>query len=170
MEIHIKTTEPRLKPCKVCGNVYPETFEFFYKNNTYLSGFTNKCRTCENEYQRLRAQTWYMEKRKIICKNYKLSLRKELLNAYGHACSCCGETTDEFLEIDHIHGGGNQHRKREKRDLYSVIKQEGYPKDRYRLLCSNCNHAIGMKGYCPHQKNKLHGNTHQNDSALKAAV
>lgn len=28
---------------------------------------------------------------------------------------------------------------------------QGYPKDRYRLLCYNCNCAIGARGYCPHK-------------------
>ncbi len=42
-------------------------------------------------------------------KNRK-KLRDAALNVYGRACSCCKETIDEFLTIDHIRGGGTKHR------------------------------------------------------------
>lgn len=146
-------TNANTQKCRSCNIEYPLENEFFYKNKTYAKGFNTRCRWCENEYQRKRVQTWYAEKRKAICKNYKLKLRQDLLDAYGHKCACCGETTDEFLELDHINGGGNKHRKLETKDLYSLLKKQGYPKDKYRLLCANCNHSLGMKGYCPHNLN-----------------
>lgn len=138
--------------CRVCKNIYPVNFKFFYKHPSYKTGFTKKCRTCENTYQRERAQTWYRDKHRAIQKKYKDRIRKELHDAYGNKCICCGESTPEFLELDHINGGGRQHRLRETRDIYSVAREEGYPKDTYRLLCSNCNHSLGIKGYCPHNK------------------
>ena len=33
----------------------------------------------------------------------------------------------------------------------------GFPKDKYRLLCHNCNQSMGWYGYCPHQKEKACG-------------
>lgn len=84
-------------------------------------------------------------------RRHKAKLRNRVLDAYGRACACCGDTTPEFLELDHVNGGGRQHRKRETRDIYQVVADEGFPND-YRLLCSNCNHSLGVKGYCPHDR------------------
>ncbi len=38
-------------------------------------------------------------------------LRREVLDAYGHQCACCSETTAEFLAVDHIDGRGGEHRR-----------------------------------------------------------
>lgn len=35
--------------------------------------------------------------------------------------------------------------------FYVHLKKIGFPKDRYRLLCYNCNMSRGRYGYCPHQ-------------------
>jgi len=69
-------------------------------------------------------------------------------------CECCGERHIEFLTIDHIHGGGNQHRKNIGASgggakLYRWIKKQGYP-NMFRVLCLNCNASLGWFGYCPH--------------------
>ena len=76
-----------------------------------------------------------------------------MIQAYGGKCLCCGEEAPEFLTIDHIHGGGTEERKRIKggQTFYAHLKKHGWPKDRYRLLCANCNGSIGRHGYCPHQ-------------------
>lgn len=66
---------------------------------------------------------------------------------------CCGEKEIEFLAIDHIFGGGNK----EKKSLgvyggikfYSWLIKMDFP-PRYRILCHNCNNALGFYGYCPH--------------------
>jgi hypothetical protein len=136
--------------CRVC-HIEKDIVEF-YNTTAYKDGKDTQCKACKNKYDKIRVMTWGREKRTKNQKDYKLRLRIKLLQAYGHICACCGETTDEFLELDHINGGGNRHRKSEKRDLYQVAKLEGYPKDKYRLLCANCNHSLGMKGYCPHQR------------------
>lgn len=70
-------------------------------------------------------------------------------------CACCGETHIEFLAIDHIAGGGNRHResigmgKGRGGSLAFWLRKNGYPEG-YRVLCHNCNMAIGHYGYCPH--------------------
>lgn len=139
------------KVCIKCGIKKP--LSKFYKSTAYVGGFMSACKTCKDAYDKNRVMTWGKEKRKLNQKNYKLRLRQQLLTAYGNRCACCGETTSEFLELDHINGGGNKHRKTEKRDLYQVAKAEDYPKDKYRLLCANCNHSLGVRGYCPHATN-----------------
>lgn len=84
-------------------------------------------------------------------------LRKEVIAAYGGRCSCCNEDRQEFLAIDHVFGDGCKERKQlniRGGDFHRWLRKQGYPKDRYRLLCHNCNQAIGWYGYCPHQREK----------------
>jgi hypothetical protein len=51
----------------------------------------------------------------------------------------CGESDVEILEIDHIDGGGNKHRKSiGQSNIYLWLEQQGYP-DGYRVLCPTCN-------------------------------
>ena len=35
--------------------------------------------------------------------------------------------------------------------LYAQAKREGWPKDKYELLCMSCNFASGQYGECPHR-------------------
>lgn len=81
-------------------------------------------------------------------------LKSEIVQEYGGKCECCGEEVIEFLTVDHVNGDGASHRREiggKGRRLYLAIKRAGFPKDRYRLLCFNCNIARGFYGYCPHK-------------------
>lgn len=82
------------------------------------------------------------------------------VQAYGGACSCCGESRLVMLTIDHVHGGGRQHRLRLPRnratpsssqELYREIHNAGYPEGMYQILCYNCQAAKGSVGDCPCQ-------------------
>ena len=86
-------------------------------------------------------------------------IRQEVLDHYGNKCACCGETMPEFLSIDHIHGGGNGHRKSLEENgmkkhhgtgFYKWLIDNNYP-DGFQLLCHNCNFAKGHYGKCPHE-------------------
>lgn len=84
-----------------------------------------------------------------------LKSKLELIEAYGGKCKCCGEDAPEFLTLDHqIKGDGPQHRKqfRTSHKIRLHLKKLGYPKEGYRLLCFNCNCAIGSFGSCPHER------------------
>lgn len=88
---------------------------------------------------------------------YASNLRAELLAAYGGKCACCGEDDPEFLAVDHIHRDGGAERKRlgwmaSGTSFYLRLKKAGWPKDRYRLLCMNCNFATRLGKECPHQR------------------
>ena len=112
---------------------------------------------CHREYHRAyrrRLMTRPGEREKINSyhRALKARQRKQTLDAYGHACSCCGESRYEFLAIDHVNGGGNKHRRsigRRPEAFYAWLRKHGYPNE-FRLLCHNCNVAIGMYGACPH--------------------
>lgn len=134
------------KPCRVCF----VRFQAKYRNQ----------RTCS------KACAWFMRQAHIKeqTRNYSdtrrislVNLKKQVFSAYGNECSCCGEKRIEFLTIDHIFGDGAEHRRVSSmvgRRIYGYLKQLGYPKDRYRLLCMNCNWSHGKFGYCPHEREK----------------
>ena len=82
--------------------------------------------------------------------------RLKAIQGYGGKCACCGETEPRFLQIDHIHGNGSQHRKEVgHKALWLWLARNGYPKDDYQLLCCNCNFGRGHNGgICPHQEQR----------------
>lgn len=106
----------------------------------------------------------------LVQRNIRRRLKQEIIDAYGGHCVCCGETAFEFLTIDHIFGGGGHHHKKAKTtyQIYLDIRNAGYLKDIYRLLCMNCNFSYGKYGHCPHQVNL--SNLINNESALEVAT
>jgi hypothetical protein len=99
------------------------------------------CQQCSDTYAR-RARHW----------------KQKVIEGYGGKCACCGETHFEFLAADHVKGGGTRERRKfgwrvKAVALYRKIVREGFPPT-YRILCHNCNQAIGAFGYCPHQRLK----------------
>ncbi len=83
----------------------------------------------------------------------KERLREQVFSHYGKKCKCCGEERIEFLSIDHVEGGGNQHRREVGNyiNLYRWIVKNDFPAT-IQILCFNCNLAKGFFGYCPHEK------------------
>lgn len=87
-------------------------------------------------------------------------IKFEVIAAYGGKCACpggCSVTEPDWLSMDHIFGGGVAHRKRLKvigLDFYRWLKKQGFPKDKFRLLCYNCNLSRGHLGQCPHERGK----------------
>lgn len=87
-------------------------------------------------------------------KNWRDHLRLEMVKSYGGYCVCCGETEHAFLTLDHIQRDGAEHRRRRATapGIWSELKQLGWPKDKYQLLCMNCNWAKRMGDLCPHER------------------
>jgi hypothetical protein len=92
-------------------------------------------------------------------KNRKL-LKIKVLSYYSKGepkCACCGEKELDFLSVDHINGGGNKHHKTFELsstcggNICRWVKRNNYPPG-FRVLCMNCNFAIGAFGSCPHQR------------------
>ena len=87
-------------------------------------------------------------------KRYRRSLKQQMIDAYGGACACCGDTTFEFLSLEHKHGGGKKHYASLPHghgSMYRWLRDRGWPKDEYTVLCCNCNFAKGHYGICPHE-------------------
>ncbi len=113
------------------------------------------CHTCKLESNK-RARHKYNEKtqNKEKHNSYQKSLVKKyrdiVLDAYGAKCACCGETRRRFLTIEHLNGDGHKHRKALKHRVYFDIYKQNFPKDKYAILCMNCNFARGRGKQCPH--------------------
>lgn len=165
------------KLCKVCGEELP--VEDFYADKSCKDGLQSKCKGCAkkdtNKWRkanrekylaqarkrdtqlRKEKRTWahrFPEKERERQIKQHQRLRQEVLAAYGGpVCACCGETEEVFLTIDHIDGGGRQHRLQSgvKGDFYAWLKRNGFPSG-FQVLCWNCNHAKHVLGQCPHQK------------------
>jgi hypothetical protein len=150
------------KKCTKCG----ETKELsdFPPRKDSKDGTRGYCRDCENirklvwlsgnrDKARERGKRHYqshIEEKRVAGREWHKKLRLETLTVYGGKCACCGEKSYEFLSIDHINGGGNKERK-ENPNFYRFLKNRGFPPG-YRVLCHNCNQALGHYGFCPHNK------------------
>jgi superfamily II DNA helicase RecQ len=135
--------KPKSLKCEKCKVTFPFTREYFPPDNRHNFKLRLECRNCYN--------TRYRKTNK----EYRNRIRLEILTYYSKGvpnCSCCQEQRMEFLSIDHINGGGAQHRKTMKASsIYSAIKRDNFPEN-YRVLCHNCNMSKGLYGYCPHEK------------------
>lgn len=126
-----------------------------------------RCKENAQEYFREHREEDKARHKKCRAKNNKMykarerenrqKLRQKVLLGYGNQCACCGETIDEFLQIDHINGSGRKHKREVAKGkthlFYAWLIKNNFPEG-FQVLCANCN--IGKyrnNGICPH-KNK----------------
>jgi hypothetical protein len=68
----------------------------------------------------------------------------------GYVCACCGETTAEFLSLDHINNDGAEHRRKHRHTYRWIVKNDFPPI--FQVLCYNCNIGrFNNGGVCPHK-------------------
>lgn len=111
------------------------------------------CKLCRAEYANERNARRSPEERSRREKKWGDALRDQVFRAYGDCCACCGETERVFLTLDHIFNDGHMERGKGRgggRATYHLVRRLGFPKDRYQLLCRNCNWAKHANGFCPH--------------------
>lgn len=141
-----------MKTCAHCKHQKPLS-EFRPRKSR--PGYYSYCLPCMNERSRPKTPD-ARDAHKARNRAYRARLREEMLTAYGSKCECCGESRVEFLALDHKNGGGSKERRalasNTSGGVYRLARDAGYPKDKYRLLCHNCNSSLGWYGYCPHQK------------------
>ena len=121
------------------------------------------CRECANAWTREKYHSNTEHRKRHIekVKERMSKIKFDVLKYYSNGkleCECCGESLYEFLEIDHINGGGCKHRKKIKaaggQMMYQWLVTNKYPPG-FRVLCSNCNNAYGRYGYCPHKGSRF---------------
>lgn len=134
--------------CSVCKN--RKSREWGAANRDRVNDAGRRWRSKNHDELLAKRRTQYeIDKERL--KAERDELRVEVLSAYGGHCQCCVESAIEFLAIDHINGGGRKHRAEIGQNIYPWLKRHGFPKG-FRVLCHNCNMAIGLYGYCPHEK------------------
>lgn len=142
------------KACSKCKTLKP--LMRFRKHSGHSDGYRSQCRGCEAEARRIDKKRYVGKHPDRVRARHRSSakkLRSDILLAYGGSCACCGESRHEFLAIDHINNDGASHRRQLGSDrIYSWLKRNGFPRDRFQLLCHNCNCSKGLYGYCPHQR------------------
>ena len=141
---------PQKKTCRKCDT--PKPLDDFGKDPKRSFGRKSWCKQCFRIY----LSAWmgrHRDRKNQQSRETHAKLRLEVLTYYSPRdvpeCTCCGEQTIEFLGIDHVNGGGTQHRKA-IHNSYRWIKKNNFPEG-FQTLCHNCNHARGMYRYCPHQ-------------------
>ena len=83
---------------------------------------------------------------------YVAELRKLIIDKYGGQCTCCGEKIYAFLTVEHVGQGGKEHRAKVGNfGVYDDILKQGCPRDKYTVLCMNCNWVTRYGQPCPHK-------------------
>ena len=116
-----------------------------------------RCAACRKYH--VKAGVLYQKRHPHKAGDYRRSVRSDVIAKYGGCCVCCQESQLEFLAIDQANGDGRERRQlfgKNKSRTYSwYLKLKREPKrDDLRVLCHNCNMAIGLYGRCPHQAHK----------------
>ena len=108
----------------------------------------SRCRTRERKWENSKRPELREKGHKIY-----IAIKRLVMEKYGNSkCACCGESHLEFLSIDHVQGNGAIHRKTlpgNGKNFYYWLRDNGFPSG-YRVLCMNCNFALGHNGFCPH--------------------
>lgn len=142
----------------------------YLKNRNYPSDYQVMCFNCNigrmcnggvcpHVYgePRRRARKFDRELRELVLRHYSRGPIR---------CRCCGESHPDLLSIDHINGGGKNHRKSISVEssryskgcggihFYRWLRDQGFPSG-YRVLCFNCNCGANANGgVCPHKDKK----------------
>lgn len=130
----------------------------FFRRSDRKDKFYAHCKDCHRKM----CKRWAAKaphKQKEYCKRWGRGLRVKALSkvsgSLAPSCKCCGEDIVEFLQIDHIHGGGSKESKSygNHREFFLDIIRGIRPVSDLQVLCANCNHAKGRAGgVCPHEK------------------
>ena len=143
------------KKCSKCKKVYPSGLHF-YRDSQKIDGLSSSCKRCvriqvvANSHKhraknRAYSNSYYAknrEKLKIRNNGYRRENVKKIFALLGSKCSICNFDNKIALQIDHIHGGGYNHRRTAGGSYYVDMLRDI---SKYRLLCANCNFIEGVK-------------------------
>lgn len=123
-------------------------------NNGLPTGFQVLCWNCNFKKHLIDSYSEPKTKAAIYQRRERLKLRNMAFDVYGSHCKCCGLDDSTILTIDHVNGGGLDHRRRSNlstsSEVYRWLKFNNYPND-FQILCWNCNCGRQFNnGICPH--------------------
>ncbi|MCK5610678.1 hypothetical protein KAR91_52885 [Candidatus Pacearchaeota archaeon] len=132
--------------CDVCAT-YINTKDklYYYKNKD--AGLCVHCRQSPPIVDEILCLA--CKKKNAICgKDSRVKQKMTVLSHYGGKCKMCNEDDMDVLGIDHIKGGGGQHRKKltaQGTTMYRWIIKNNYPTN-FQVLCFNCNMKKHLNG------------------------
>jgi len=138
-----------VKTCSRCGVEKDKTqFDKHSSTKDKLQPWCRSCRNARRQELRIKKEGYYATERDRYREQHLLSCRKlyyrykaQVLQHYGGdspACSC-GFSDRRALSIDHIEGGGCQHRKEIGAgvNFYRWLVKNSFPEG-FQVLCMNC--------------------------------
>lgn len=160
--------EKTILKCSLCKKVKKR--EDFHKGNL-KNGLNCWCKQCVlRRSKELRARnpqkyrdqnnSWRAknhERAKEICRESHRKTKLLVITKYGGKCACCDEKEIKFLSIDHKNNDGAADRKKIGGGgirTYMFLKKNPIDKNKYQVLCFNCNLAQAHHGICPHKLKK----------------
>ena len=171
---------PATKTCTKCGLPKDPETDFYWDSRR--GGYRSDCKDCVKDrsaaYQaanpekhRANVATWAASNPEKISTSkaawaaanperararhdaWAARVRVRVFNHYGTICACC--RTTERLTIDHINGGGRQHREELGYHggiaFYAWLIKQKFPEG-YQTLCHSCNNSKHTSEHC-----RLHG-------------
>ena len=78
------------------------------------------------------------KRNRVYKKRYDEGMKKKVFEHYGIKCADCGIEDMDVLSIDHINGGGREHRKKIGRKINIWLCRNNFPEG-FQTLCFNCN-------------------------------
>lgn len=146
--------------CKDCNTGYQR--RWYAANKAKKAATQQRWAAANREHVNARKRELYAqspESARAKTRRYILRVKAEMVAEYGGECECCGEREHAFLALHHRFGDGGEERRQLRAEgrnpggtqFYAVLRRRGWPKDRYGLLCHNCNGAVAWYGRCPHQ-------------------
>lgn len=163
--------------CRGCGKTRKET-KFRHRRRFCISCETNprRCSGCGElreaksfHHAKVCNQCRYAadaERSKANARRRHVQFRRQVFEAYGGECACCGERRESMLSIDHIANDGAAHRRSMAANwssrwkdknvgggtaLYSDLIRRGFPPG-FQILCMNCNSSKARNGgVCEHE-------------------
>jgi len=137
-----------MKRCPCAGHQGPNPVPLsgFYRSSSARDGHQSWCKPCMNRANRRWKHDgsgtpgWKL----AGDRKSRARVRDRVLHHYGRVCACCGSTED--LTVDHVEGGGAEHREElfgrrrgtESTAFYRWLIENGFPEG-FQALCRPCN-------------------------------
>lgn len=129
--------------CKTCKKEYDHNYAQKHKE-TIIEKVKRWQQANPDRKHEMQRRYFYKNRNRIrkYIRERRAKFRKLVLMHYSEGtmqCKYCGFSDERALSVDHINGGGTQHRKTMKSggNFCEVLVREGYPKG-YQILCMNC--------------------------------
>jgi 5-methylcytosine-specific restriction endonuclease McrA len=134
---------PRRKRCSQCGEL--KRLSEFYYDHRASDRRQSECKVCHRASVNVTNDSY----------------RAQAFEHYGTSCVCCGSTMS--LQLDHVHGNGDEHRQKIGSTnsptggvtFYAYLISRGFPADcepggeyELQVLCGSCNNSKGDGDHC----------------------